>query len=213
MSQMRVGNEGAPVGARQAILLCLHCEAADCAYLVLCMPPRGRRRRKPTDKGLFVFAFFLAPQIHLKGERWTQGLGLRFLMRPAGGASPFRTESLCVAREAGVVAVALGDRRMSQPPRLPGTARPSLPPRPTAPCPRAAAAPGSPSGVSLPPCTNPSLPESPLRLWAAGPALGVASFLHTWRPSLPKFQGFSAQGGNGCARSGWQAGHWRETCH
>lgn len=93
-------------------------------------------------------------------------------MRPPGGAGFFGTEPLCVAGEA---AVALGDRRMSQPPGLPARVRPSLPPGRALP---AGSRRGNPFLVGLRPCTDPGLPPSPR--WASGrqgqPFAGLASF-------------------------------------
>lgn len=75
---------------------------------------------------------------------------------------------------AGEAAVALGDRRMSQPPGLPARVRPSLPPGRALP---AGSRRGKPSLVGLRPCTDPGLSPSPR--WASGrqgqPSAGLTS--------------------------------------
>lgn len=69
-----------------------------CSYLV--SRPHagggGRRKRKPTDKEVFVLASFLELQIHLK--RWNLEPGAK--MRPPGAAPPLG--ALCAALEAAV---------------------------------------------------------------------------------------------------------------
>lgn len=145
------------------------------------MPPRGSGRRKPTDKRLFVFASFLAPQLHLKRKRSRVEPGAQAALSNAAsrGRGPLRDRvALCGRGGCG------GSRRQEDESAsgASGTGQALPPSRPAAPCPRA------PARVSLPllgcgPARTQAFPRVP-----AGPLDGRASPLRGLLPSsLPRF--------------------------
>lgn len=154
---------------------------------------RGRRRRKPTDKEVFVLAFFLELQIHLK--RWNLEPGAQTELSDAAsrGRAPLRG-ALCSRR-------GCGDCQRQEDESASGVSSTQrvLTSRAAAPCP------GAPARITLV-CGPAALQEFRLSLlpggsmisslgrWASRGPLAHSLRAEPWIASLPKFQDFRAPG-------------------